>query len=331
MKKSVALDRAPAIAPTTALSETFPAILRRAGSNACFAADEFFSAQVSNPHTRRAYARAVGRFLAWCDAQGIELSQVTPGLAGRFIEELTGAVQAKNQALAALRRFFDVLVTRHAVALNPFQSVRGRKHSVIDGQTPELTIQQARDLLASLDTSHVLGLRDRAVLGTLSYTGARVGAIAQLRLQDLRDQGEHRVLRFSEKGGKQREIPVRHDLDGWLRAYLDAAGIAGDPQGRAAVSRHMEKPAAAYRTTLHRSRHSAYAQAAAQQRRIARPHQPPFVSRHGGHRFAEPERADGRRAVSRRAHQPPYHPNLRPAQAAGDPQHRGAYLGLSEL
>ena len=60
--------------------------------------------------------------------------------------------------------------------------------------------------------------------------GARVGAIAQLRLQDLRDQGEHRVLRFSEKGGKQREIPVRHDLDGWLRAYLDAAGIAGDPK-----------------------------------------------------------------------------------------------------
>ena len=189
MKKSVALDRAPAIAPTTTRSEGFPAILRRAGSNACFAADEFFSAQLSNPHTRRAYGRAVGRFLAWCDAQGIELSQVTPGLAGRFIEEQPGEVVTKNQALAALRRFFDVLVTRHAVALNPFQSVRGRKHSVIDGQTPELTIQQARDLLASLDTSHVLGLRDRAVLGTLIYTGARVGAIAQLRLQDLRDQG----------------------------------------------------------------------------------------------------------------------------------------------
>ena len=89
------------------------------------------------------------------------------------------------------------------------------KHSVVDGKTPELTIHQARDLLASLDTSHVLGLRDRAVLGTLIYTGARVGAIAQLRLQDLRDQGEHRVLRFSEKGGKEREIPVRHGLDEW--------------------------------------------------------------------------------------------------------------------
>ena len=200
MKNPVALAPAPSISPTTGLSETFPAILRRAGTHACFAADEFFSARLSNSHTRRAYARPVGRFLAWCEEQGIELRQVTPGLAGRFIEELPGSDPTRNLALAALRHFFDALVMRHAVALNPFASVRGRKHSVIDGQTPELTIQQARDLLASLDTSHVLGLRDRAVLGTLIYTGARVGAIAQLRLQDLRDQGEHRVMRFSEKG-----------------------------------------------------------------------------------------------------------------------------------
>ena len=69
---SQALDRAPSA----------PAVLERAGSNALFAADEFFAARISNPHTRRAYARIVGRFLAWCEEQGIELRQVTPGLAG---------------------------------------------------------------------------------------------------------------------------------------------------------------------------------------------------------------------------------------------------------
>ena len=166
----------------------------------------------------------------WCEEQGIELRQVTPGLAGRFIEELPGKESTQNQALAALRHFFDALVIRHAVALNPFGSVRGRKHAVIDGKTPELTIQQARGLLGSLDLSHVVGLRDRAVLGTLTYTGARVGALARLRLQDLRDQGEHRVLRFSEKGGKEREIPVRHDLDEWISAYLEAGQLKTDPK-----------------------------------------------------------------------------------------------------
>ena len=92
---------------TGALAETFPAILQRAGKNACFAADEFFSARLSNPHTRRAYARPVGRFLAWCEEQGIELRQVAPGLAGRFLEELPGSDPTKNLALAALRHFFD--------------------------------------------------------------------------------------------------------------------------------------------------------------------------------------------------------------------------------
>ena len=140
---SQALDHAPSA----------PAVLRRAGKNALFAADEFFAARISNPHTRRAYARIVGRFLAWCEEQGIELRQVTPGLAGRFIEELPGSDPTKNLALAALRRFFDALVIRHAVGLNPFSSVRGRKHAVVDGKTPELAIQQARDLLASIDLS----------------------------------------------------------------------------------------------------------------------------------------------------------------------------------
>ena len=101
--------------PTSPLSDAFPALLRRAGKNALFAADEFFSARLSNPHTRRAYARPVGRFLAWCEEQGIELRQVTPGLAGRFIEELPGSDPTRNLALAALRHFFDTLVTRHAV------------------------------------------------------------------------------------------------------------------------------------------------------------------------------------------------------------------------
>ena len=209
------------LVPTTpdSLTETehegaFPALLVRAGKAACFAADEFFSARISNPHTRTAYAHQVSRFLTWCEDQGLELHQVTPGLAGRFLDQLPHRAPTKNQALAALRHFFDVLVARHAAVLNPFQSVRGVRHPFGEGRTPEATVDQARQLLASIKTDSVYGLRDRAVLGTLIYTGARVGAISRLRMPDLRDHGNHRVLQFAEKGGKAREIPVRHDLDG---------------------------------------------------------------------------------------------------------------------
>ena len=133
-------------------------------------------------------------------SKGSELRQVTPGLAGRFLQELLGADPTKNLALAALRHFFDVLVTRHAVALNPFSSVRGKKHSVVDGKTPELATGQARALLSFLDLSHVVGLRDRAVLGVLTYIGERVGVLARLRRGDLQEQETQRVLRFPGKG-----------------------------------------------------------------------------------------------------------------------------------
>ena len=198
--------------------------LQRAGQHAVFATDEFFSACVVNPHTRRAYSRAVRRFLDWCELQNIDLARVTPGAAGRFIEELPGAAAAKNQARAALKQFGDRLVQRHVIALNPFATVRSQKHQT-DGKTPEISVPQARRLLASIDVAAVVGLRDRAVLGTLVYTGARVGALARLRGRDLQDHGTQRALRFREKNGKDREIPVRHDLEQWLLAYLAAAAI----------------------------------------------------------------------------------------------------------
>ena len=211
---------------TLPITSSAVAVLSRAGGNATFAADEFFKATLNNEHTRRAYGRIVNRFLVWCDRQGIELRMITPGLAGEYLSSIEGSAPTKNQALAALRHFFDALVTRHAVPLNSFASVRGIKHTVVEGKTPEIGVEQARKLFKSVDVSNVVGLRDRAVLGVLAYTGARVGAVAKLRMSDYRNLGEQRVLRFREKGGREREIPVRHDLEGWLNEYIDAAGLA---------------------------------------------------------------------------------------------------------
>jgi site-specific recombinase XerD len=109
--------------------------------------------------------------------------------------------------------------------------VRGEKHSVVEGKTPEISIEQARKLLRSIDVGHIVGLRDRAVIGVLAYTGTRIGAVEKLNLSDYRNLGDQRALRFREKGGKEREIPVRHDLQAWLAEYIAAAGIAEDSRG----------------------------------------------------------------------------------------------------
>ena len=78
------------------MAEAFPLISRRAGKNACVAADKFFSGRLSNPPTRSAYAQPVGRFLAWCEEQGIELRQVAPGLADPFPSNYLASVQLRH-------------------------------------------------------------------------------------------------------------------------------------------------------------------------------------------------------------------------------------------
>lgn len=134
------------------------------------------------PNTRITYARAVGQFLTWCEHEDLELNQVTPGQADRFIEQLPGGTATANQTLAGLRRFFDALVARRAAVLNPFRSDRGVRNLFGEERTPEVSVEQARQLRVSIDTDHVFGLRDRAVFRTFVYAGARVGALCRLRI-----------------------------------------------------------------------------------------------------------------------------------------------------
>jgi site-specific recombinase XerD len=222
------VEASAASVPATGGKPVLPELVERAGGAARFAWEEFVYAEHHNRHTQRAYERAVRRFLAWAEGQGVELAAITPGLVGQYLVGLGGSPAKRNQHLAAIRGFFDRLVNRHVCILNPAASVKGVKEQVIEGKTPEITIEQARTLLRSVDTGHVVGLRDRAILATLAYTACRAGAVAKLRLGDFQHDGTQYVLRFQEKGGKSREIPVRHDLEGFILAYVDAAGLAGE-------------------------------------------------------------------------------------------------------
>ena len=52
-------------------SPTLPALVAAAGERASMRFLEFFAANIRNPHTRRAYARAADEFLAWCASAGV--------------------------------------------------------------------------------------------------------------------------------------------------------------------------------------------------------------------------------------------------------------------
>jgi len=188
---------------------------------------EFFAANIRNPNTRRAYFRNVREFADWCALQKFDqLLEIEPLHVAAYIESvgLRLSKPSVKQHLAAIRMLFDWLVVRQVIASNPAAPVRGPRYSVRKGKTAVLTAAEARELLDSIESDTLIGVRDRALIATMVYTFARVGAVTKMRGEDVYIQGRRTWLRLHEKGGKRHEIPAHHALDRYLEDYRRIGG-----------------------------------------------------------------------------------------------------------
>ena len=207
--------------------DQLPGIVAQAGPRAGRRFVEFFTAEIENDHTRAAYARAIARFLMWCEGAGLTLEQIEPILVATYIKRLGRQLSKTSvkQHLAAIRHLFDYLVTGQVIPFNPAASVRGPKHKAKRGKTPVLSAEDTRRLLDSIPTTTVVGLRDRALLGVMVYSFARVSAVLGMRVRDYYPNGKRWWFRLLEKGGKHHEVPAHHTAEEYMDAYLDAAQI----------------------------------------------------------------------------------------------------------
>ena len=228
---------------TVASPEGIPALVSQSGEQGLKRFVEFFTVNIRNAHTRRVYHRNNCQFLDWCAERGIdELIQIQPVHVAAYIEGLQKRLSAPTvkQQLASIRMLFDWLVTGQVVPTNPATSVRGPKYSAKSGKTPVLSAAEARQLLDSIDTSPVVGLRDRAIIALMVYTFARVGAMVKMRVEDYYPQQKRWWVRLHEKGGKRHEMPAHHNLETYIDVYIAKAGIADDKKGflfRTAIGR----------------------------------------------------------------------------------------------
>lgn len=206
-----------------------PAMIAAAGEDAARHFINFFIASIRNRHTRRSYARQAEQFLSWCQAHGLkDVREVRTEHVAAYIERLSrSALEAATvkQALSALRMLFSWLVVHQVVRENPTASVRGPKLVVSEGKTPYLPPEEVVRLIESIPTNTLVGLRDRALIGVMAYSFARVGAAVGMNVGDYYPEGKHWALRFREKGGKRKQIAAHHKLEEYLDAYLAAAGI----------------------------------------------------------------------------------------------------------
>src|SRR3954451_498819 len=192
-----------------------PVIISAAGKRASFRFIEFFTANIRNPNTRVSYGRAVRDFCDWCEDLGLELVDLNPVIVAGYIELLGKPVEklgrgyskpSVKQHLAAIRMLFDYLVTGGILPMNPASSVRGPKYSIKRGKTSVLSAEEARQLLDSIDTDSIIGLRDRALIGVMVYSFSRVSAAVSMKIEDYFQSGKRWKFRFMERRQVQRGV-----------------------------------------------------------------------------------------------------------------------------
>ncbi|MCS4139508.1 site-specific recombinase XerD [Salinibacter ruber] len=224
---------------------------------------EFFLAEIRNENTRKAYGRAVARFLRWAGRQDFSLEGISPMVVSAYVEQLKPklAPATVKQHLSAIRRLFGYLQATGALPENPAEPVRGPKHNPREGSTPILTAEEASRFIEGLPTGSIKGKRDKAIIGVLTYTFARVSAVVNLSQEDYFQAGRRRKLRLQEKGGKRRDVPLHHKATDYLEEYLEAGGrleekgeplfrtmtrqgdLSGRPMDRTAVLRMVKSRA----------------------------------------------------------------------------------------
>lgn len=208
-----------------------PSLIVQGGKPTQNAWYDFFEGRIANPKTRRAYETAVRQFLLWCQRRDLAIHEIMAGDVGRYLAQHHGSLPTKKQHLSAIRRFFNLLVERHICLVNPALVAETERYQVVEGKTPKISARQIKQLLSSIPTDSPIGLRDKAAISIMIYTAARAGAVARLNLSDYGGVPGERKLRFHEKGGKSREIAVRHDLEKTIDLYLACIGLSPDNKG----------------------------------------------------------------------------------------------------
>lgn len=195
------------------------------------AAEEFFAARITNENTREAYTRDAFRFATWCSGLGLILEAITPvhvaAYRDQLIKENMSAATIKRH-LSALRMLFSHMVATGAMPYNPAREVKTPTIRRTEGKTPALSPEQMHQLFQSIGDEKLIDLRDRALIGVMAYTFARVSAACRLTASDYIDLGRQTYLRVKEKGGVERDIPCHPALAEYLDAWIAASTIAGN-------------------------------------------------------------------------------------------------------
>src|SRR6202047_3060591 len=107
--------------------------------------------------------------------------------------------------MAAIRMLFSWLTEKGVLAMNPAREVKTERFSRTEGKTPAFVEGEVQRLLGAIETPTHTGLRDRALLGVLAYTFARIGGVVNLKVEDYYPSGKNGFCSALKKKAAKRK------------------------------------------------------------------------------------------------------------------------------
>lgn len=119
--------------------------------------------------------------------------------------------------LSSIKSFNQFLILEKIIKKDPAEHIVGPK---LKRNLPTvLSFNEIQQICSQIDTSSVLGLRDRAMIELIYACGLRISELLTLPLQEVYFEDE--MIRVFGKGSKERLVPVSLLALKWVKRYLD--------------------------------------------------------------------------------------------------------------
>lgn len=176
--------------------------------------------------SRRVYRLDIQHFFLWMHDEEKDYQRMDESDALSYKSHLQEefARATAQRMLSVIKLFFEKLQKRGMIAVDPFTEVKGFK---LANESPHKALdkEQAKALLASINTKTPKGKRDYALISLLLRTGIRRSECAALNIGDLdMEKGHHIATIQHGKGDKRRTVKIPVDVFRSLEEYIEASG-----------------------------------------------------------------------------------------------------------
>lgn len=194
-----------------------------------FVIDEFKRNLDATPRTKETYIKGVKVFLNWCELNNI--NEVTHATLIQYKEDLmeTKKPNTISMYMTSLKKLYKYLETKGIK--NIASDLKGSKQKRNYSKDP-LTLDQAKDLLNSIDRTTNEGKRNYALIHLLLTTGLRTIEIERANIEDIRNVANNSVLYIMGKGRdtKDEYVKLTYETLKAINEYLNTRNIKDDKE-----------------------------------------------------------------------------------------------------